>query len=129
MLFAGSAAVVGSLWGVLDNATAELMTALYKGWRDHGLSPAEALHLAQLSLLHPPQPASELPTKWEHPLRGDTMSASLANAVVDLLTVGFVAGSMGATVGYPRRRGRGHSTLAPIGPVIDSPYRRPILSP
>jgi CHAT domain-containing protein/tetratricopeptide (TPR) repeat protein len=47
MLQAGTAAVVASLWPVLDSRSLLLMVSFYEHWRHHGLSPADALHAAQ----------------------------------------------------------------------------------
>ncbi|MEM9556563.1 MAG: CHAT domain-containing tetratricopeptide repeat protein [Acidobacteriota bacterium] len=47
---AGAPRVVGSLWPVRDEATAELMTRFYRAHLDDGLAPAAALRRAQLEL-------------------------------------------------------------------------------
>jgi len=46
-------------WQVADESTAEFMVAFYRYWRTKGLSKAEALQQAQLSLLHG--------KRWAHP--------------------------------------------------------------
>jgi CHAT domain-containing protein len=49
-LYAGAPRVVASLWWIDDRATAELMTAFYRGlWKEH-LRPAAALRKARLAL-------------------------------------------------------------------------------
>jgi CHAT domain-containing protein/Tfp pilus assembly protein PilF len=49
-LYAGAPRVVASLWWIDDRATAELMTAFYRGMWAEGLRPAAALRKARLSL-------------------------------------------------------------------------------
>lgn len=49
-IYAGSKAVIASLWRVPERATTELMTHLYRGMLQEGLSPAQALRQAQLQL-------------------------------------------------------------------------------
>ena len=51
-LHAGAKRVVVSLWNVHDSATAELMKRFYEQMLKGGLSPAEALREAQLSMLN-----------------------------------------------------------------------------
>ena len=46
----GAARVVVSLWGVSDQATADLMVRFYRGILKEGKRPAEALRAAQLEL-------------------------------------------------------------------------------
>lgn len=58
-MYAGTPRVVASLWSVQDRATAELMTAFYRGLWEGNLRPAEALRQAQLSLLRT--------RRWSHP--------------------------------------------------------------
>lgn len=58
-LHAGAERVVVSLWDVEDGATAELMTRFYRGMLKGGLSPAEALRAAQVSMASEP--------KWRSP--------------------------------------------------------------
>jgi CHAT domain-containing protein/tetratricopeptide (TPR) repeat protein len=53
--YAGVSRVVASLWGVRDEATAELMTRFYRGLLQGRLSPAAALRAAQLSMWNDPQ--------------------------------------------------------------------------
>lgn len=50
-MYAGSRRVVASLWKVQDDATAELMTEFYKNILRDGKRPAEAMRLAQISML------------------------------------------------------------------------------
>ncbi|HEX6047098.1 MAG TPA: CHAT domain-containing protein, partial [Pyrinomonadaceae bacterium] len=49
-MYAGTPAVVASLWDVRDQATAELMSRFYEGMFKEGKRPAAALRAAQLSL-------------------------------------------------------------------------------
>jgi CHAT domain-containing protein len=49
-MYAGSPRVVASLWDVRDQATAELMTSLYRGMLAEGLTPAAALRAAQTEM-------------------------------------------------------------------------------
>jgi CHAT domain-containing protein len=49
-MYAGVPRVVGSLWQVDDLATAELMKRFYRGMLIDELTPAAALHAAQLDL-------------------------------------------------------------------------------
>jgi CHAT domain-containing protein/tetratricopeptide (TPR) repeat protein len=58
----GAQRVVGSLWSVEDRATAELMTAFYKGMLTTHLAPSEALRQAQLEMLKDPRRSS--PYYW-----------------------------------------------------------------
>lgn len=51
ILYAGSPAVVSTLWRIDDEAAAELMTTFYAYLRQDK-SAAEALRQAQLALLH-----------------------------------------------------------------------------
>ncbi len=60
-LDAGAARVVSSLWKVSDERTAELMTALYEEYLQHGLSPAAALRQAQLTMSEQP---GAMPVDW-----------------------------------------------------------------
>jgi CHAT domain-containing protein len=53
-LDAGATRVVFSLWDVEDQATAELMSCFYQGYLTAGLTPAQALREAQLSLWRDP---------------------------------------------------------------------------
>lgn len=50
-MYAGSRRVVASLWKVQDDATAELMTGFYRNILQNGKKPAEAMRLAQISLI------------------------------------------------------------------------------
>jgi CHAT domain-containing protein/tetratricopeptide (TPR) repeat protein len=54
-LGAGASRVVVSLWDVEDKPTAELMSRFYQGYLASGLSPAQALRQAQLSLWREPR--------------------------------------------------------------------------
>jgi CHAT domain-containing protein len=47
LLQAGVGGVVASMWAVPDRATAMLMIEFYRGWRQDGLTPADALRRAQ----------------------------------------------------------------------------------
>jgi CHAT domain-containing protein len=49
-LYAGSPAVVASLWTVPDRSTAELMRQFYHGMLKENLRPAAALRQAQIAL-------------------------------------------------------------------------------
>ena len=49
-MYAGAKRVVGSLWLVDDDATAQLMSQFYQGMLKQGLSPVEALRAAQLQM-------------------------------------------------------------------------------
>lgn len=51
---AGARRVVVSLWNVEENATTELMVRFYRGMLQERHTPAEALHLAQLSMAKDP---------------------------------------------------------------------------
>ncbi len=55
----GARSTVATLWSVQDNSTAELMTQLYRALKTPGISKAEALREAQLSLLRS--------AKYQHP--------------------------------------------------------------
>lgn len=56
-MYAGAPRLAVSLWQVSDRATAELMTALYRGLLNEGLTPAAALRAAQLEVrAQRPQP-------------------------------------------------------------------------
>ncbi|HEX8088707.1 MAG TPA: CHAT domain-containing protein, partial [Blastocatellia bacterium] len=50
LMYAGAARVIVSLWSVDDDATAELMTSLYKGVLKDGMQPAAALRAAQVGM-------------------------------------------------------------------------------
>ena len=69
-MYAGAPRVVASLWQVDDSATAELMTAFYRGLLNEGLRPAAALRAAQRRLAA--QPRSSAPFFWAgFTLQGD----------------------------------------------------------
>ncbi|MEM9153150.1 MAG: CHAT domain-containing protein, partial [Cyanobacteria bacterium P01_F01_bin.3] len=51
---AGADAAIASLWSVDDNSTADLITAFYKNW-DSGMSKAEALQQAQITVMKTPE--------------------------------------------------------------------------
>jgi CHAT domain-containing protein len=53
---------VASLWTVRDRATARLMTELYTGLLQHGLTPPAALRAAQVSMWKDPRWRS--PVYW-----------------------------------------------------------------
>jgi CHAT domain-containing protein len=61
-MYAGSPRLVVSLWNVNDAATAKLMTKLYQGMLQKGLTPAVALRQAQLEMLK--QPEYQAPYYW-----------------------------------------------------------------
>ncbi len=50
----GARSTIATLWSVQDNSTALLMTQLYEGLRQPGMTRAEALRQAQLKLLRSP---------------------------------------------------------------------------
>jgi hypothetical protein len=54
-LHAGAKRVVVSLWNVEDEATTELMTRFYRGMLQDGLTTAEALRSAQVSMAKDPE--------------------------------------------------------------------------
>jgi CHAT domain-containing protein/Tfp pilus assembly protein PilF len=67
---AGASRVVVSLWGVDDEATAELMGHFYRGLLRDGLPPGQALRAAQLALRRDPRRSS--PYFWAgFTLQGD----------------------------------------------------------
>jgi CHAT domain-containing protein len=49
-MYGGAKRVVASLWNVNDGATAQFMKQFYQGLLARGLSPAAALHAAQLEM-------------------------------------------------------------------------------
>ena len=55
----GARSTIATLWSIQDDSTAELMTQLYQQLKTSGISKAEALRQAQLSLLRSP--------KYQHP--------------------------------------------------------------
>jgi len=61
---AGADRVVVSLWSVEDDVTAELMTRFYQNMLDphKGLSPAQALKAAQISMWN--EPRWQAPYYW-----------------------------------------------------------------
>jgi CHAT domain-containing protein/tetratricopeptide (TPR) repeat protein len=52
---AGAKSTIATLWSINDKATAQLMGTLYQAMTTQSIGKAEALHQAQLSLLHDPQ--------------------------------------------------------------------------
>ena len=52
---AGARSTLATLWSVNDQATALLMGKFYQGLQESGVTKAEALRRAQLSLLKNPQ--------------------------------------------------------------------------
>ncbi|MGD1803841.1 CHAT domain-containing protein, partial [Dapis sp. BLCC M126] len=58
-MYAGAKRVIGSLWYVDDEATAELMSEFYQGMLEEGVSPVEALRQAQLEIMEQ--------QGWQHP--------------------------------------------------------------
>jgi CHAT domain-containing protein len=52
---AGAKSTIATLWSINDKATAQLMGTLYQAMTTQSVGKAEALHQAQLSLLHDPQ--------------------------------------------------------------------------
>ncbi|HJQ68374.1 MAG TPA: CHAT domain-containing tetratricopeptide repeat protein [Blastocatellia bacterium] len=65
LMYAGVKRVVVSLWNIDDQATAELMSRFYRSIVQENRTPAEALRIAQLSMLN----NKDLPTgkKWSNP--------------------------------------------------------------
>jgi CHAT domain-containing protein/tetratricopeptide (TPR) repeat protein len=61
-MYAGAARVVVSLWGVDDDATAELMVRFYRSMLKEGKRPTEALRMAQIEMLR--QDRWEAPRNW-----------------------------------------------------------------
>jgi CHAT domain-containing protein/tetratricopeptide (TPR) repeat protein len=61
-MYAGTPRVVASLWKVEDNATAELMSKFYQGIFKNKLTPAAALHAAQLYMYR-----NSVNLKWRLP--------------------------------------------------------------
>ena len=55
----GARSTVATLWSIQDNSTAKLITQFYQALKTPGISKAEALRQAQLSLLRSP--------KYQHP--------------------------------------------------------------
>jgi CHAT domain-containing protein len=64
LLFAGSKAVVASLWEVNDEATAELMQQFYRRMVQDKLLPSTALALAQSEFRHHPEKRFRNPYYW-----------------------------------------------------------------
>jgi CHAT domain-containing protein len=60
VMYAGTPAVMASLWKVDDNATKELMINFYKNMLEKNLDKTEALRQAKLQLLKSPQYSSPL---------------------------------------------------------------------
>jgi len=58
----GARSTLATLWKVFDASTAELMTRFYEAWSQEGVTKAQALRQAQLSLLEDPQ--FSLPYFW-----------------------------------------------------------------
>jgi CHAT domain-containing protein len=54
-MYAGASSVVASLWKVDDEATAALMKEFYSNLLDKGMTPAQALRAAQLSIRQKPE--------------------------------------------------------------------------
>jgi CHAT domain-containing protein len=63
-LFAGSKAVVASLWEVNDEATAELMRRFYRHMLQDKLAPVSALALAQSEFRRHPDSRLRNPYYW-----------------------------------------------------------------
>lgn len=62
MMYAGTPAVVASLWDADDDATKELMVAFYRNMLEKGMEKAEALRQAKLELLNSKEYTS--PAYW-----------------------------------------------------------------
>jgi len=61
---AGVPTVIGSLWEVNDESTADLMTAFHRCWRSSHLSVSQALRQAQLTFLHSGNESWRHPVHW-----------------------------------------------------------------
>ncbi|MCI0661007.1 MAG: CHAT domain-containing protein [Acidobacteria bacterium] len=61
-MYAGTSAVVATLWDVRDEATAELMKRFYRGMLKEGMRPAAALRAAQVSMAR--EPGWQAPYYW-----------------------------------------------------------------
>jgi len=61
-MYAGAPRVVASLWGVKDDATAELMKRFYQKMLEEGMRPAAALRAAQVSMWK--EPRWQAPYYW-----------------------------------------------------------------
>jgi CHAT domain-containing protein len=62
-LIAGVPTVIGTLWDIEDGDSGPLMIALHERLAK-GMTPAEALRDAQLSLLRSPRPEDRHPSRW-----------------------------------------------------------------
>jgi CHAT domain-containing protein len=62
-LIAGVPTVIGTLWDIDDGDSGPLMIALHERLAK-GMTPAEALRDAQLSLLRGPRPENRNPSRW-----------------------------------------------------------------
>ncbi|MBL7260060.1 CHAT domain-containing protein [Paractinoplanes lichenicola] len=60
-LAAGARTVFGSLWPVPDHETSLLMFQVHRNLRGNGMTPADALHAAQLWMLDPARDTSGIP--------------------------------------------------------------------
>jgi CHAT domain-containing protein len=109
-MYAGASSVVASLWKVDDEATAELMKRFYTNMLQGGMTPAEALRVAQNSIRQEPQWSA--PYYWAaFTLQGDyrevikaTPTSARAKSLKVIVAVALMLLLAGAAWLYRRRR-------------------------